>query len=95
MQQTSPGRKREEWSYTMNYVKWGQEYLQEADQIKTRIGSLREQLNDAGHNRHLNQQEKIVLNRRIYMLYSMYLDCKSTGMLLQDYENSDFRTKRA
>ena len=64
----------------MNFSKWGQEYLQEASELKVRIDALREQLKTA------KSSELCDLNRRIYMLYSMYLECKHIGMQLQSYD---------
>jgi hypothetical protein len=63
----------------MDFNEWGQEYLQESQQLRLRIDTLRAQLKTAGH------KEANELNRRIYMLYSMYLECKHTGLLLQSY----------
>jgi hypothetical protein len=64
----------------MDFNEWGQEYLEEAQQLRLRIDGLRAELKTAKH------KEACELNRRIYMLYSMYLECKHTGLLLQGYE---------
>lgn len=63
----------------MDFNEWGQDYLQEAQQLKDRITNLREQLKTANH------RETNELNHRIYVLYSMYMECKQTGLLLQNY----------
>lgn len=66
----------------MDYNEWGQEYLQEAQQLKLRLDGLRVQLKTA------SRKEASELNYRIYVLYSMYLECKHTGLLLQSYEEN-------
>lgn len=63
----------------MDYNEWGQEYLQEAQQLNLRLDDLRTQLKTA------SRKEASELNYRIYVLYSMYLECKHTGLLLQSY----------
>ena len=63
----------------MDFNEWGQEYLQEAQQLKDRITDLRERLKTANH------RETNELNHRIYVLYSMYMECKQTGLLLQNH----------
>lgn len=61
----------------MDFMSWGEEYLEEAHGIKTRIDFLRSQLKTATAN------EGKELNERIALMYSMYLDCRETGRLLQ------------
>lgn len=68
----------------MDFNEWGQEYLQEAQQLRVRIDDLHVQLKTA------SRKEAIELNHRVYVLYSMYLECKHTGLLLENYrEDSD------
>lgn len=67
----------------MDFNEWGQEYLEEAQQLQVRIDGLRAKLKKA------KRKEACELNRRIYMLYSMYLECKHTGLLLQSYAGED------
>ncbi len=63
----------------MNYRQWGQEYLEEAEQIKGKVDQLRELLRDD----EAIQDRNLIY--RINMLYSMYLDCRRTGKFLQEY----------
>jgi len=66
----------------VDFNEWGQEYLQEAQQLKLRIDDLHTQLKTA------SRKETCELNHRIYVLYSMYLECKHTGLLLQSYDEN-------
>lgn len=63
----------------MDFIAWGEEYLQEARALKARTDLLRRQLLSAA------AAERKELNYRICLLYSMYLECRSTGRLLQSY----------
>lgn len=63
----------------MDYTSWGEEYLNEAQALKARIDSLRRQLKTAAPN------EAKELNERVALMYSMYLDCRETGRLLQSF----------
>lgn len=63
----------------MDYMSWGEEYLEEAQMLKIRIDCLRKQLKAATPN------EAKELNERITLMYSMYLDCRETGRLLQSF----------
>lgn len=63
----------------MDFMSWGEEYLQEAQVLKARTDCLRQQLKAATP----NQAKE--LNERITLLYSMYLDCRETGRLLQSF----------
>lgn len=63
----------------MDYYRWGAEYLEEAAKIKSRIETLRGNLDD------LDAKDGRDFIYRINMLYAMYLDCRKIGMLLQNY----------
>lgn len=63
----------------MDYMSWGEEYLTEAKELKNRVDFLRNQRKEATAN------EAKDLDLRIAILYSMYLDCRETGKLLQCY----------
>ena len=63
----------------MDYYRWGAEYLEEAAKIKSRIETLRGNLDD------LDAKDGRDFIYRINMLYAMYLDCRKIGMLLQSY----------
>ena len=63
----------------MDYMSWGEEYLEEARALKARVDCLRKQLKTATPN------EAKELNERITLMYSMYLDCRETGRLLQSF----------
>lgn len=57
----------------MDYIKWGNEYLKEAQKIRERIDNIRESWGKK------SQDEKLSVNRRTNILYEMYLECKHTG----------------
>ncbi len=57
----------------MNYLSWSNEYSQSAKLIAERIQILRSQQDTAP----ISQLRE--LNDRIYMLYTMYLDCQHTA----------------
>lgn len=61
---------------TMNYSKWGKEYLYEAAKLKSRLTPLRKQA------KKLNCQAASKLYRRIAILNDMYLDLLHTGRYL-------------
>lgn len=61
----------------MDFFEWGEEYLQESKVIKARVDTLRRLLKTA------DAEQAKELNYRICLLYSMYLDCRGTGRLLQ------------
>ena len=60
----------------MNYQTWANEYLTEAEALRQRVSSLREELKTA------NCSQTNELNRRINLLYTMYLECRHTGQWL-------------
>lgn len=53
----------------MNYIVWANEYFDEAEIIKQKIMALK---NSLKINKNISINET---NRRISILYSMYLDC--------------------
>ncbi|WP_085832629.1 hypothetical protein [Clostridium merdae] len=63
----------------MDYMSWGEEYLTEAKELKNRVDFLRNQRKEATAN------EAKDMDLRIAIIYSMYLDCRETGKLLQSY----------
>ena len=63
----------------MDYQNWANEYLTEAEALRQRVAALREELKTAS----CNQANE--LNRRIAILYTMYLECRHTGQLLFDH----------
>lgn len=67
----------------MDYYRWGAEYLEEAAKIKSRIETLRGNLDD------LDAKDGRNFIYRINMLYAMYLDCRKIGMLLQSYAEEE------
>lgn len=66
----------------MDFIRWGEEYLEEARVLKARVDVLRHQLKSA------EPSQARDLNERIYILYSMYLDCRETGRLLKSFEKT-------
>lgn len=63
-----------------DFYQWGNEYLQESLAIKAKIELLKQE------NKTAAPSASKELNYRIGLLYSMYLDCKHTGLLLQSYQ---------
>ena len=63
----------------MDYQNWANEYFTEAEALRQRVAALREELKTAS----CNQANE--LNRRIAMLYTMYLECRHTGQLLSTH----------
>ena len=61
----------------MDYWTWGKEYLDQAVRLGKRIESLRKQ------QKSLSGRTAAQLQRRIALLYSMYLECRSIGRRLQ------------
>lgn len=60
----------------MNYSAWAEEYLEEAARIRQKITALRQSLKDA------DVWDLNEINRRIGVLYPMYLELRETGKLL-------------
>ena len=63
----------------MDYEQWAGEYLAEAAHLRERIAKLRAALQTA------TASETTDLNRRIALLYTMYLECRHTGLFLQEH----------
>ncbi len=61
----------------MNYTLWSQEYFKEAQILKEKVSSLKHQLKTS------NDISISETNRRIAILYSMYLECIHTAKTLQ------------
>lgn len=59
----------------MDLQKWGEEYLREAELLKTHLAPVRKRLKSKG----LGVEESRELAARETMLYQMYLECRSTG----------------
>lgn len=72
----------------MDFYQWGQEYLDEAAVLKERIIQLRREKSLP------TCTEPRDLERRIYLLYSMYLDCRATGHRLQSYAKTQTKGGR-
>lgn len=70
----------------MDYKSWGEEYLQEASVLKARVNVLRCQLKTA------RSYEAKDLMQRISLLYTMYLECSSTGRLLLSFDKRGNKT---
>ncbi len=64
----------------MDFITWSAEYYEQANIIKEKIVNLKQQLK--GNEK--SSQNTIELNRRIAILYSMYLECIHTGRLLKE-----------
>lgn len=62
----------------MNYQKWGEEYLEEAERIKEKIHSIKTSAPPQTH------EERLQKMRRTSILYDMYLECRHTGRLLKN-----------
>lgn len=62
-----------------NFTQLAQEYLKEAEDLKQHIQKLKQALKTATCN------ETHELNRRIAILYAMYLECRHTGTALQSH----------
>ena len=63
----------------MDFEAWGQEYLDEAAQIKAKVDALRAALRAE----ELEQDRELAY--RMAVLYSMYLECRHTGDYLRRY----------
>lgn len=59
-----------------DFAQLAQEYLTEAETIQKRITALKAELRTA------SSSQSNELNRRIAILYTMYLECRHTGRLL-------------
>lgn len=66
----------------MDYIAWSQEYLCEAEKLKSKVNRLKSELKAY---RGDNARD---INRRITMLYSMYLECKHTAKYLSSRAES-------
>ncbi len=64
----------------MTYQEWAKEYRNSAETIRTKIQQLREE------EKHAPVSELPLLDRKISLLYGMYLDCSKTADLLQKRE---------
>ncbi|MDD6645602.1 MAG: hypothetical protein PUE67_06045 [Oscillospiraceae bacterium] len=65
----------------MNYKLWAEEYLKDAQKIKSAIDKEKENLKNA---KKFDETQEI--NRRIQILKSMYYECKLTASLLSGKE---------
>lgn len=61
----------------MNLNAWSMEYWKEAARVRARLEHLRQSEPPA------NQEEDLLLQRRIRILYEMYLDCVHTAKYLE------------
>lgn len=61
----------------MDYTTWGAEYLTEANRIKAHIQTIKSSESGSEDQQFFNQ-------RRVNILYNMYLECRATGRLLQN-----------
>ena len=65
----------------MDFLKWAQQYREEAQRIRAYIKTVREEAK--------GNPEKILESRerdgRLYTLYGMYLECKHTADLLEEH----------
>lgn len=66
----------------MDYIAWSQEYLLESEKIRAKVNRLKSELKTYKGD---NARE---LNRRITILYSMYLECKHTAKYLSSRAES-------
>lgn len=67
----------------IDYGQWGAEYLLESEVLKERLEHLQQKLPELG------PSAAKELNYRICMLYSMYLDCLTTGKQLIAKKEAD------
>ena len=65
----------------MNYKLWAEEYLKDAQNIKSAIDKEKENLKKA---KKFDETQEI--NRRIHILKSMYYECKLTATMLAGKE---------
>ena len=63
----------------MDYAKWAEEYLREAEALRAALAPVRAALRRP----HLKIEQSRALAQREGLLYQMYLECRSTGRLLQ------------
>ena len=64
----------------MDFHNWSQQYQEEAERIQQHIQTLKQEADGQPGNT-LSQEQ----NGRIYTLYGMYLECKHTAALLEEY----------
>ena len=57
----------------MDFFEWGTEYQKEAEKLREYLRPLKRKL------KNVSGQERILLNRRVSMLYEMYLELLHTG----------------
>lgn len=62
----------------MNYKIWAEDYLAQAELIKEKLAVLKKTEKEKP------EENKMELNRRVTILYSMYLDCRHTAAFLAD-----------
>ena len=62
----------------MRYVDWAEEYLQQAEHLKSRVDALRSEARTVR-----SREEADRLIHRASLLYDMYLDCMHTGRFLR------------
>lgn len=62
----------------MDYIAWGQEYLDQANILYEKLEALKKR------EKYAKRRPDASLQRNIAILYSMYLECRHTGRLLQE-----------
>ena len=72
------------------YGDWAEEYLQEAEHLKSRVEALRSEARTVR-----SREEADRLIRRAGLLYDMYLDCMHTGRFLRRCERKGKRRSAA
>lgn len=60
----------------MDYRVWSESYWREASRVKERMNQIRREPKTG------NKEEQILRQRRLAILYDMYLDCTHTAKLL-------------
>ena len=63
----------------MEFTQLAREYRTEAENLKRRMETLKEQLKTA------RCSEAREINRRLAILYTMYLECRHTGKVLTEH----------
>ena len=63
----------------MEFTQLAREYCTETEILKRRMDMLKEQLKTARYS------EAREINRRLAILYTMYLECRHTGKLLTEH----------
>ena len=61
----------------LNLTAWSMEYWKEAERVRERLERLRQS------DPPVNQEEDLLLQRRMRILYDMYLDCVHTAKYLE------------